>query len=73
MKVLSSPSSHSPSSRQPPVLAATHHNEVVDRPNHLNRSAQPNDDRVIRGGQIIGTDPDPNVRSEIMREYKQGW
>jgi hypothetical protein len=39
----------------------------------LNRSAQPNDDQVIRGGQIIGTDPDPNVRSEIMREYKQGW
>jgi hypothetical protein len=56
-----------------PVLAATHHNQVVDRPNHLNRSAQPNDDQVIRGGQIIGTDPDPNVRSEIMREYKQGW
>jgi hypothetical protein len=59
----------------PASAAAKHHNEAARESNvhHLNRSEQPDVDPVIRGGKIMGADPDPNVRSEMMREYKRGW
>jgi hypothetical protein len=32
---------------------------------------QPND--VISGNRIIGRDPDPFIRGEILRHYDSGW
>jgi hypothetical protein len=32
---------------------------------------QPND--VISGNRIIGRDPDPFIRGEILRHYNSGW
>ena len=31
----------------------------------------PND--VVAGGRIIGRDPDPFIRGEILRHYDSGW
>lgn len=31
----------------------------------------PND--VVAGGRIIGRDPDPFIRGEILRHYHSGW
>jgi hypothetical protein len=31
----------------------------------------PND--VVAGGRIIGRDPDPFIRGEILRRYNSGW
>jgi hypothetical protein len=61
-----------------PVLAAAehHNNGAAEGSNieHLNRGGELQyHDQVIRGGKILGADPDPNIRSEIMREYKRAW
>jgi hypothetical protein len=32
---------------------------------------QPND--VVTGGRIIGRDPDPFIRGELLRHYNSGW
>jgi hypothetical protein len=29
--------------------------------------------RVISGNRIIGRDPDPFIRGEILRHYDSGW
>lgn len=61
-----------------PVLAAAkhHNNGAVEGSSieHLSRGGELQDhDQVIRGGKVMGADPDPNVRSEMMREYKRSW
>jgi hypothetical protein len=61
-----------------PVLAAAkHHNNGAAEGSsieHLNRGGElQHHDQVIRGGKTMGADPDPNVRSEMMREYKRAW
>jgi hypothetical protein len=61
-----------------PALAAAKHpnNGAAETPNieHLNRSGElQHQDEVMRGGRAMGADPDPNVRSEMMREYKRAW
>jgi hypothetical protein len=35
------------------------------------RPIHPND--VVAGGRIIGRDPDPFIRGEILRHYHSGW
>ena len=32
--------------------------------------AQPND--AIEDGRVVGEDPDPNIRSQLQREYHEG-
>jgi hypothetical protein len=31
----------------------------------------PNQNQVVMGGKNMGSDPDPNIRGQLMRQYKQ--
>jgi hypothetical protein len=36
----------------------------------LRRPVQPDD--AIEDGRVVGQDPDPNIRSQLQREYHDG-
>jgi hypothetical protein len=48
--------------------------DIQENPNNLFGPlvrVQPND--VVSGGRIIGRDPDPFIRGELLRHYHSGW
>jgi hypothetical protein len=56
-----------------PALAAApkhvdHRTAVMSSDAATSYAAQQDSDNVIVGGQIVGRDPDPNVRLELMKD-----
>jgi hypothetical protein len=36
-----------------------------------NTTGASNQNQVVMGGKNMGSDPDPNIRGQLMRQYKQ--
>jgi hypothetical protein len=57
-----------------PALAQTF--DRPDSPQAAQRGGQNsvrNNDAVVNGGRVIGRDPDPWIRNEILRHSHSGW
>ena len=50
-----------------PALAATAH-QRADSANAAYDYALPNTDTVVANGKILGADPDPAIREQLLRE-----
>ena len=55
-----------------PAFAARHHRATTDDPaNQAYASAPASSDLVIDNGRLIGADPDPFIRGQLLREGDQ--
>jgi hypothetical protein len=50
-----------------PALAKTHHSTAPTADEAYASSAAP--DAVIEDGQVVGADPDPSIRFQILRDH----
>jgi hypothetical protein len=55
-----------------PALAATHHRAMSNAAaTGAYDYAMPSPDVVVDGGRVIGADPDPAIRTQLLREGDQ--
>jgi opacity protein-like surface antigen len=54
-----------------PAFAARHHATTNDPANQAYDSAAPASDAVVDNGRVIGADPDPFIRGQLLREGDQ--
>jgi opacity protein-like surface antigen len=54
-----------------PAFAARHHRATTDDPANQAYASAPASDVVIDNGRVIGADPDPFIRGQLLREGDQ--
>jgi hypothetical protein len=58
-----------------PALAKTHHSQATDAQASVQSSAEEpgylaaNPNAAIDDGQVVGVDPDPNIRFQLLRDH----
>jgi hypothetical protein len=54
-----------------PAFAARHHRATTNDPANQAYASAPGSDVVIDNGRVIGADPDPFIRGQLLREGDQ--
>jgi len=52
-----------------PALAKTHHTSAAAEQSYASAATAAGPNTVVEDGQVVGADPDPNIRFQLMRDF----